>query len=107
MENVRKLASASDDQAVIAAMHASGAVSPRTACRRRELPPAVVERFSELVDRGLVREGAPGTYYLYVAAANPSRSPSGFNWRRFAATLLFWFVLILLPVALIQLSAGR
>lgn len=93
------LTAAPDDRAPIEEMRQIGAVSPATARPTRALPPAVVGRLDELVERGIVREGAPGTYYLFQATTR-----RGFSWRRFVLTILLWLLLILLPVAFVELS---
>mgnify|MGYP003298885170 CR=1 FL=1 len=36
-----------------------------------------------------------------------NNSNNGFNWGRFSKTLSFWILIILIPVALIQLSGNR
>ena len=36
-----------------------------------------------------------------------NNSNNGFNWGRFSKTLSFWILIILIPVALIQLSGQR
>lgn len=97
------------DAAVITAMQAMGATSPRRACRTSDLPLEVRGRLTELLDRGIVREGAPGSYYLYVSAPGVSRASQRqpFRWRRLILTLLLWLVLILLPVIFIQLRGAR
>ena len=37
----------------------------------------------------------------------PKNGNNGFNWARFSKTLSFWILIILIPVALIQLSGNR
>jgi hypothetical protein len=97
------------DAAVVTAMQAIGATSARRACRTSDLPLEVRGRLTELVDRGIIREGAPGSYYLYVptsGVSNPNeRQP--WRWRRLILTLLLWLILILVPVLFIQLRGPR
>lgn len=99
------------DAAVVTAMQAIGATSARRACRTSDLPLEVRGRLTELVDRGIIREGAPGSYYLYVSASgisnpNPNqRQP--LRWRRLILTLILWLILILIPVLFIQLRGPR
>jgi hypothetical protein len=78
---------------VRAAFRAIGAVSPATAKPRSELTAADGKAFDVLLRFGIVREGAPGTFYLY----EPPRRPG--YWVR---QILFWFIVIILPVAIIQ-----
>jgi hypothetical protein len=75
-----------------AAFRALGAVSPGTARTGKDLPLETVA-FKNLLHRGVIREGAPGTFYLY----EPPR-PRG-SWIR---QLIFWMVLVILPIAIIQ-----
>lgn len=79
-----------------AAFRALGAVTPATARPGKELPLESVS-FKNLLHRGVIREGAPGTFYLY----EPQR-PSGF-WIR---QVIFWIVIVILPVAIIQFCSG-
>src|SRR5260221_1254792 len=37
----------------------------------------------------------------------PKNTNNGFNWGRFSKTLSFWILIILIPVALIQISGSR
>jgi hypothetical protein len=46
----------------------------------------------------VVREGAPGTYYLCQAARR------AFGWRRLWLFIALWLLLILLPVAFVGLT---
>jgi hypothetical protein len=101
------------DAAVVTAMQAIGATSARRACRTSDLPLEVRGRLTELVDRGIIREGAPGSYYLYVSASgisNPNPNPNqqqSLRWRRLILTLILWLILILVPVLFIQLRGPR
>lgn len=79
-----------------AAFRAIGAVSPATARPDKDLPPRS-PAFDALLRRGVIREGAPGTFYLY----EPPRAPS-----RWALRLIFWAVVIFTPVLIIQYCAG-
>ena len=76
-----------------AAFRAIGAVSPATAKPEGDLAHGDEASFHTLLRYGVVREGAPGTYYLYDPPARPG------YWLR---QVLFWIVVIILPVAIIQ-----
>lgn len=89
------------DRSIREAFVARGAVSAGGARPLSDFPSIPPERFAELLDRGVIREGAPGTYYLYV------RQPSARATRQFVMSLLFWILVLLIPVAVIQFSAGR
>src|SRR5215217_3624928 len=41
------------------------------------------------------------------ASTPPKNGNNGFNWGRFSKTLSFWILILLIPVALIQLSGAR
>jgi hypothetical protein len=75
-----------------AAFRALGAVTPATARPGKDLP-LETAAFQNLLHRGVIREGATGTFYLY----EPPRA-SGF-WIR---QLVFWIVIVIVPVAIIQ-----
>ena len=48
-------------------------------------------------DTGVIREGAPGTFYLYEPPPLP---------RRWARMMLFWIVVVGIPVRIIQFCQG-
>ncbi|HUQ99864.1 MAG TPA: hypothetical protein VM166_10440 [Gemmatimonadaceae bacterium] len=78
---------------VRAAFRAIGAVSPATAKPRSDLTRSDEAAFDALLRYGIVREGAPGTFYLY----EPPRRP-GYLVR----LVIFWLIVVILPVAIIQ-----
>jgi hypothetical protein len=79
-----------------AAFRALGAVTPATARPGKDLPLETAS-FKNLLHRGVIREGAPGTFYLY----EPRRAPG--LWIR---QVVFWIVVVILPVAIIQFCSG-
>jgi hypothetical protein len=79
-----------------AVFRALGAISPSTARPGKELPQQT-PGFQNLLRRGVVREGAPGTFYLYERQRAPE------YWIR---RVLFWIFVIILPVAIIQYCPG-
>jgi hypothetical protein len=109
----------SADGRVVLAMCSIGATSAAHARPLAELPPEIAARLDELVDRGLVREGAPGTYYLFVSTRAPdARMPDGRTprplpaaprpaWQRAGLVFLFWVLIILAPIVYLQLTARR
>ena len=83
------------------AMLEAGAISPATARRTLDLPEVVRSDLERYVDAGLVREGAPGTFYLYdVRTAAWTRS-------RILKAVFFWFLIIIIPFLILQLSSSR
>ena len=72
---------------------AQGAVSPATARSAKDLPAVDAASFDKLLRAGVIREGAPGTYYLY------EREPQTFQLVRM---VFIYAVIILLPVGIIQ-----
>ena len=89
-------------------MRRLGATTPETACPDRELPHLTRERFRDLLDRGVLREGAPRTFYLYERAVTPSivtPTAQTSTARAIILRVLFWLVVILVPVLFIQLGA--
>ena len=79
-----------------AALRALGAVTPATARPGKDLP-LDTAAFKNLLHRGVIREGAPGTFYHY----EPQRVPG--LWIR---RVIFWIVVVILPVAIIQFCSG-
>ena len=94
-----------DDAEFIDGMRRVGATSPASACSDRDLPRLSRERLGILLDSGVLREGAPGTYYLYENAhparvALPLSRPAPA--RGLVPRLIFWLIMILLPVIFLQ-----
>ena len=85
---------------ICAALVAVGAVSPATARAATEFPLVDHSAFDALVRRGVIREAAPGTFFVFQPEAQPR------DWRRVAKTLLFWLILMLIPLILIRFSDG-
>jgi len=88
-------------------MRRLGATSPATACPDRDLPRLTRERFRDLLDRGILREGAPGTFYLYehaITATAATPRTGAVPTRTLLMRVLFWLLVILIPVIFIQLS---
>jgi hypothetical protein len=70
-----------------------GAVSPGGALPGKELPPVDSASFDRLLRAGVIREGAPGTYYLYEPPVRPAR---------FVRQVLFFVALIALPIGMLE-----
>ena len=86
---------------VVAYLLSRGAVSRATAVPIGEVPAVIPTTWSALIMCGLVREQSPGYYYL---AEVPDDAARGVQWGRFAKTLSFWFLILAIPVLLIELS---
>jgi hypothetical protein len=95
-------ASRARQRAVEDAFRAAGAVSPAGARPLAALPALPPGALDQLLARGRVREGAPGTYYLYEAAAG-----EGLGGRRLLLTLAFWAAVVALPFLLLQFTGAR
>jgi hypothetical protein len=80
-----------------AAFRALGAVTPANARPGKEFPVVDAAIFDNLLRRGVIREGAPGTFYLYEPPPNP---------HRWFPRVLFWIAVIALPVGIIQFCPG-
>lgn len=80
-----------------AAFRDLGAVTPANARPGKELPVMDADTFDSLLRRGVIREGAPGTYYLYEP--KPARS----GWVRRA---IFWLAVLIIPVTIIQFCSA-
>jgi hypothetical protein len=89
-----------EQRRVRTAMRDAGALSPATAVPREALPSAVLKEFDRYVYAGAIREAAPNTFYFYDAPA-PKLSP-----RRIAWAMLFWLLVIAIPVLVIQFSGS-
>ena len=81
-------------------MRSVGAVSPASAQKASQLPDVVREHLDYWVTLGVVREGAPGTFYLFVAPEPPAWSA-----RRVTTVVIFWLIVIIIPVFILWLSS--
>lgn len=90
-------AAAAHEHAVVASFQAVRATAPERAVPLGELPsPPDAAVFARLLARGRVREGAPGTFYLY-GDERPGRA------RRIVVSVVFWLVIMALPILALQL----
>jgi len=78
-----------------AAFRGLGAVTPANARPGKEFPLVDSATFDELLRRGVIREGAPGTFYLYEPAGTR-------GWSTILPRILFWIALIAIPVGILQ-----
>ena len=88
-------------QSVRRAMRDLGATDPGRARIASELPEAVQRELGRLVDSRIIREGPTGTYYLHEASAS-----AVFRVQVLKA-VVFWFLVIIIPVAILQISNMR
>ena len=79
-----------------AAFRSLGAVTPASARPGKDLPLETAS-FQSLLHQGVIREGAPGTFYLYERPRAPG------SWIR---QVIFWIVVVIVPVAIIQFCSG-
>lgn len=120
----RNLAASSDPTPLSAAQRAFveraealGATAPATARALTELPRLSSAELDALVESGLVREASDWRYYVFRSRrAAPTwtagRAATGYRrgpWtaRRYWRTFLFWLLVILIPILLLQLTARR
>jgi hypothetical protein len=87
-----------------------GATSAATARSGSELPRLSARKLQELLDQGIVREAAPGTFYIYRRVADPgggvaapSARPSRTGRKR-ALAIAFWLLVVLVPLIFLRLS---
>jgi len=78
-----------------------GATDPGRARIASELPEAVQRELGRFVDSRIIREGPTGTYYLHEESAS-----AVFRIQVLKA-VVFWIVVIIIPVAILQLSNMR
>jgi hypothetical protein len=109
-------------RAFIAAADALGATEAAHARRLQELPRLSNRELDALVDVGVVREAAESRYYVFrprrtavvLPAAAGSGAPESFRtlrpaWpvKRFFPTLIFWLLVVLIPIILLRLTVLR
>jgi hypothetical protein len=85
-----------DPREICAALIAAGAVSPTGAKALAAFPLIDAQVFDSLVRRGVIREGAPGTFYVYQP--DSGSNPTG----RLIKTFVFWLLILAIPILLIQ-----
>jgi hypothetical protein len=93
-------AAAAREKAVLDAFGAVGADAPSRAVPLAEFPALDPDDLGRLIERGAVREGAPGTFYRYVPAPRARAADEArarlILWCLFAAGLAGIGVLLLL-----------
>lgn len=99
-------------RAFVHAAESMGATAPAAARPLTDLPRLSARELDELVERGLVREAASWSYYVFrsrhgdltasIPAAPLARAP--WTRERYLRALVFWIVVILIPVLFLQLS---
>ena len=101
-------------RAFVEAAAALGATAPAAARPLTELPRLSSRELDDLVDLGLVREASDWRYYVFwprqrdpAAFVQPTSPPRPVRWdrRRYLLAFLFWLVVVLVPVLLLQLTA--
>jgi hypothetical protein len=101
-------APSAEDNQIIDAMRQARATSPSRACPSRDLRVPPSARFDELVHIGIIREAAPGTFYLYEPALSAgvpdARRTAAGTRARLLRTLAFWLFVIIIPVLFLQFS---
>lgn len=110
MTEPRYLQTMSDTQrAFIAAAESKGASSPTTACSSGELPRISARELTDLLDMGIVREAAPGSFYVY-ARARPAPglepTPATPRGKRIVLAVIFWLIVIAIPILFLRMSQG-
>jgi len=109
----------SAQRAFVDAAETLGATAPAAARALTELPRLSAGELDDLVELGLVREATDWRYYVFRSrrrdgvtshalgpAAVGMRQSAPWT-RRFLFTLLFWVLIILIPIVFLQLSARR
>lgn len=93
-----------------------GAVRPDDARPLAELPRISNRELEALLESGLVREATAGRYYAFRAkrpvvpgesqAGGRRAALRGWSTSRFLRTLIFWILVILIPLLLLRLTGG-
>jgi len=105
-------------RAFLEAAEALGATAPGAARPLTELPRLASAELDELVEAGLVREAADWRYYVFRprralaqpavgAALGASGGPVRWTRGRYWRTFLFWLLLILIPILILQITGRR
>ena len=87
-----------------------GATTSATARSGSELPRLSARKLQELLDQGIVREAAPGTFYIYRRVADPDcgvAAPSArpvLTGQKRSLAFAFWFLVLLIPLMYLRVS---
>ncbi len=85
----------------IDALQHARATSPDTAVPRADLPAVTSEHLGVFLRADIIREGAPGTYFLTTAeqrASVPARPAPTYTPRRVALMMAVWVAVLALPL---------
>ena len=82
-------------------MRKAGALSPDTALPASAFSELLDSDIDPYVDSGMLQEGATGTFYLHEPTA------AALIRKQTVIAVLFWFFVIIIPVAILQLSNMR
>jgi hypothetical protein len=82
-------------------MRRLGATSPATAKPQSELPDFVQSDLARYVEIGVLRPSVPGTYFLSEARVSTVIRV------HILKAVTFWFLVIIIPVVILQLSNSR
>jgi hypothetical protein len=85
-------AAAARERTVLDGFRAARAEGPAHAVPLAALPPLDSTVFAQLLERGAVREGAPGTFYLFVSTRGGDQQQTD---RRLVAVLMLAALLVL------------
>lgn len=83
------------------ALRELGATGPELARPASDLPHEVRSELGRYVDAGFIREGPAGTFYLHEGRASTMLR------NQILKTVIFWFLVIIVPVVILQLSTSR
>ncbi len=112
MTGPRYLETLSDTQRqFVAAAEAKGATSPATALTSGDLPRISARELTDLLDTGLVREAASGSFYVYARARpapglEPTPASAKLSARRIVLMIVFWLIVVAVPLIFLRLSTG-
>ena len=88
------------EQQILDPLRAAGALAPASAHPLSGLSAEQRAVLDELVEHGRVREAQPGAYYIFQRARRGRAHRA-----LILKTVLFWLLVLLLPIALVQLTA--
>jgi len=83
------------------AMRKAGAVDPDTALPASAFNEILDSDIDPYVEAGMLREGRSGTFYLHEPTASVVIR------KQTVIAVVFWFLVIIIPVVILQLSTNR
>lgn len=112
-----------EQKALVEGLRSAGATNADNAARIEKGLALSEAALKPLIDAGVVREASRDRYYIHEASVTLNRKANlqadlelapgmfearqPFDWSRLIKTVIFWLVMILIPIILLQVMGSR